>query len=496
MKSHSNSTLTNGGHPVLFNSFSFAVFLPIVFAVYWTIPHKYRWLLILVASYYFYMSWNVKYIVLIAFTTSVSFASAILIERTANLTKKKAFLSISIISSLGLLFVFKYLNFFFNSLNSICSTFSIPLHPITVKLILPVGISFYTFQTLSYVIDVYRGEKAERNFGIYAAFISFFPQLVAGPIERSSNLLPQIKSEHTFCYDQATYGLKLMAWGFFKKIVVADNLAVYVDLIYNNVRQYQGFALVLAACMFSIQIYCDFSGYSDIARGTAKLFGIELMENFRSPYFSTTIKEFWSRWHISLSTWFRDYLYIPLGGNRRSKLRSYFNQLVTFLVSGLWHGADWSFVVWGGIHGLGQIAENALGIKKNEQTGSAFWFVRTFAIFIFTTLAWIFFRADTISDALYVLTHLFTGIASPISYLHNGFSGSTGIGMGVSTLIAVVLVYLLPLFCFDYYSTKHDVIQKIGKKQKLVRWIIYFILIICILFFRYIGEVTFVYFQF
>ena len=313
---------------MLFNSWQFAVFLPIVFALYWSVPQRFKWLLILIASYWFYMSWNIKYVTLILFTTIISYTSAILIERTSNQRTKKFIVAFTLIASMGVLFTFKYFNFFSQSFIDFMDLFAIHLHPVTLNILLPVGISFYTFQTLGYVIDVYRGTtKAEKHFGIYAAFISFFPQLVAGPIERTNNLLPQIKAYHEFNYEQAAYGLKLMAWGLFKKLVVSDNLATEVNEIFGNLYGYHGFTLILASLYFTLQIYCDFSGYSDIARGCSKLFGIELMDNFKSPYFSASIKEFWSRWHISLSTWFRDYVYIPLGGNRVSKFRHHMHSV-------------------------------------------------------------------------------------------------------------------------------------------------------------------------
>lgn len=336
---------------MLFNSWQFGIFLPIVFGLYWALPQKHRWALLFLASYWFYMSWNVKYVVLILFTTIISYFAAILLERFRSRNAiKKLILFLTLLACLGVLFVFKYFNFFSESLAFMAGKIGLQLHPMTLKLLLPVGISFYTFQTLSYVIDVYRGSvRAEKHFGIYATFISFFPQLVAGPIERTSNLLPQIKGEHVFDYDQAMYGARLMLWGFFKKLVIADNLALFADKVFNDVYSYTGFSLLLATFFFTIQIYCDFSGYSDIARGAAKLFGIELMENFKSPYFASSIHEFWSRWHISLSTWFRDYVYIPLGGNRVSKIRHNINLLITFLVSGLWHGANWTFVIWGAV---------------------------------------------------------------------------------------------------------------------------------------------------
>ena len=306
-----------------FNSFEYAVFLPIVFCLYWLMPHRFRWAFLLLASYYFYMSWNPQYIVLILGTTAISYFAALLIEKCNTVRTKKMVLAGAVFICLGVLFCFKYFNFMSTSLVELCSFLAINLHPITLNVLLPVGISFYTFQTMGYVIDVYRGTvKAERHFGEYAAFISFFPQLVAGPIERTANLLPQIKTVKKFDYDEAAYGLRLMAWGFFKKIVIADNAAIVVDSVYSSLDRCTGFDLIIAVLFFTMQIYCDFSGYSDIAIGTARLLGIKLMTNFKSPYFSGSLKEFWSRWHISLSTWFRDYLYIPLGGQQVLQLQA------------------------------------------------------------------------------------------------------------------------------------------------------------------------------
>lgn len=332
-----------------FNSIAFAVFLLIVFLLYWKIPKKNQWILLLVSSYYFYMSWKAKYVFLILFTTLVSYLCGLLLGRTEEIKKKRFILGCALFICLGILFLFKYFNFFSGIFGSIMQALSIPLHPITLSLLLPVGISFYTFQTLSYVIDVYRGDvPPEKHLGKYATFISFFPQLVAGPIERTYNLLPQIKQEHHFKYEDAVYGLRQMLWGFFKKIVIADTLAQYVDKVYDAPFSYKGGVLLIVSIFFSFQIYCDFSAYSDIAIGTARLLGIRLMENFKSPYFSESVTEFWRRWHISLSTWFRDYVYIPLGGNRKGKIRKYINTLITFLLSGLWHGANGTYVLWGG----------------------------------------------------------------------------------------------------------------------------------------------------
>lgn len=330
---------------MLFNSLSFAIFLPIVFIIYWTLPHKYRWILLLLASYWFYMSWNPKYVLLIFFATLISFFAGIFIERKRE---SKMILIFACVLILAVLFFFKYFNFVSESIAKAAFFLGMPINPITMNILLPIGISFYTFQTIGYITDVYNGKvSAEQNFGRYATFVSFFPQLVAGPIERTENLLPQIKDKHKFDYVQATYGLKQMAWGYFKKIVIADTISKYIGSVFDNPYNYGGFAFILAVLFFSIQIYCDFSGYSDIAIGTAKLLGIELMTNFNSPYFSQSIGEFWNRWHISLSTWFRDYIYIPLGGSRVGKTRNAFNVLLTFLLSGLWHGANWKFVIWG-----------------------------------------------------------------------------------------------------------------------------------------------------
>lgn len=473
---------------------AFAFFLPIVFIIYWSLPHKFRWVLLLAASYYFYMSWNAKYVFLILFTTIISYAAAVLMERSEHRRQKKWILAGTAILCLGVLFFFKYYNFVSESVANLLRLFAIPLRPLTVKLLLPVGISFYTFQTLSYVIDVYRGDvRAERHFGHYAAFISFFPQLVAGPIERTNNLLPQIKAVHEFNYDQATYGLKLMAWGYFKKIVIADTLCAYVDRVYGAPREFQGFALVLATVFFTLQIYCDFSGYSDIAIGTAKLMGINLMTNFRSPYFSQSIKEFWSRWHISLSTWFRDYVYIPLGGNRVRRFRHAINLMITFLASGLWHGANWTFVVWGGIHGAAQVVENALIPREKRSSRGIVRWLRILAVFTFCTLAWVFFVSDSIGDAFYVFGHLFDGISSPVRYLKDGFMN---ISMGEQELLMVAFCVLL-LSIFDLLSLKRDVIEMVSRKGMVTRWLIYILFLLIIVFFSQKGiAAEFVYFQF
>ena len=480
---------------MLFNSIAFAIFLPIVFAVYWALPHKFRWVLVLIASYYFYMSWNAVYVFLILFTTAVSYFAARLMEKTDNKKKKKWVLGGTAVLCLGVLFFFKYFNFVSTSITGFFSLFAIKLDPVTLNLLLPVGISFYTFQTLSYVIDVYKGDvPAERHFGYYAAFISFFPQLVAGPIERTRNLLPQIKAEHKFDYDKATYGLKLMAWGFFKKLAIADVISIYVDKVYADLYACSGLDLVLAVFFFTVQIYCDFSGYSDIAVGTAKLLGIDLMDNFKSPYMSFSIKEFWSRWHISLSTWFRDYVYIPLGGNRVSKLRNYFNLLVTFLVSGLWHGANWTYVIWGGIHGVAQIGEKAVKPKSEyiSKDNKVLKVIKWALVFLFCNIAWVFFRAPSFSDAIIVFRRIimsFTDIGS----FFNTYIGLTKIKL----LVILLLIGILAVY--DYKSLKGDVIKKISAKPLVLRWAVYLSLVVGT-FIVYsamgVSNASFVYFQF
>ncbi len=479
---------------MLFNSIDFAIFLPIVFILYWSVSNKYKWVVLLISSYYFYMQWNVKYVTLILFTTVVSYIAAIVIQKSERKNIKKLCLSVTLVVSLGILFVFKYYNFFLDSLIGLLSHIGVTINYTTLNILLPVGISFYTFQTLGYVIDVYRGDAScEYNFGKYAAFIAFFPQLVAGPIERTRNLLPQISCDHKLDYKKASYGLKLIAWGLFKKIIIADTLAQYVDKVYNNLGSYNGFVLVLATVFFAIQIYCDFSGYSDIAVGVAKLFDIDLMNNFASPYFANSIKNFWSRWHISLSTWFKDYVYIPLGGNRCSKLRHYFNLFTTFIISGLWHGANWTYIIWGAIHGGGQVLENMLTRNKKNCLPKRFNWCSVLFVVAFVTVAWVFFRATTLGDALYVFENSFEGILNPLMYLKSGIGKMT---KSIEDIIEIGIMVTM-LFTFDYFNTKNDVIEKISSLKTPVRWCTYVIFVLLML---YLLPATsggeFIYFQF
>ena len=391
---------------MIFNSFEFLVFFPVVTLIYFLLPHQYRWLHLLIASCVFYMFFIPIYILILGFTIVVDYFAGIAIEQAEG-RKRKMYLILSLIANIGVLAVFKYYNFFIGNINTAVGA-SLPL----LQIILPIGLSFHTFQAMSYTIEVYRGkQKAERHFGIYALYVMFYPQLVAGPIERPQNILHQFYEKHYFDIHRVMEGLKIMLWGLFKKVVIADRLALYVDQVYNNPQNYQGFELIVATVFFAIQIYCDFSGYSDMAIGAAKVMGFKLMTNFRKPYFSTSVSEFWSRWHISLSTWFRDYVYIPLGGNRVVKSRLFFNLFITFLISGIWHGANWTFVVWGALNGIYLIFEvmfpkgltrafSFLGLGKADLLKEAV--QRTWMLSLIC-FSWIFFRAADLSQAGYII---------------------------------------------------------------------------------------------
>jgi len=335
---------------MLFNSFTFLIFFPVVVAVYFAIPHRFRWAWLLAASCYFYMAFIPVYIFILFFLIAIDYVAGILIEGAEG-TRRKWYLVMSIVANVGMLAVFKYFNFLNANARAVAEVFHWPYGLPALNIILPIGLSFHTFQAMSYTIEVYRGRhKAERHLGIYAIYVMFFPQLVAGPIERPQNLIHQFREVHDFDYDRVTEGVKRMAFGLFMKVVIADRLADYVNPVYNNPYTYEGLTLVIATIFFALQIYCDFAGYSQMAIGAAEVMGFKLMRNFNRPYLSRSISEFWSRWHISLSSWFRDYLYIPLGGNRVAPLRWYYNLFVTFLLSGLWHGANWTFVIWGALN--------------------------------------------------------------------------------------------------------------------------------------------------
>ena len=493
---------------MLFNSVQFIVFFPLVVFLYFLLPHRFRWMLLLVASYYFYMCWKAEYLLLILVSTVIDYFVAIQMSKQTVLSKRKIYLILSLFVNLGLLFGFKYFNFFNDSIRTVFDHFNIFYNVPTFKVLLPVGISFYTFQTLSYTIDVYRGKrKPEKHLGIFALYVAFFPQLVAGPIERSTRLLPQLLQKYNFDYDRVTNGLKLMLWGFFKKIVIADRVAVIVNQVYNNPSDAAGLPLLIGTYLFAFQIYCDFSGYSDIAIGAAQVFGINLMQNFRRPYFAKSIREFWQRWHISLSTWFRDYLYMSLGGRHATRWRWYYNIMIVFLISGLWHGANWTFVIWGGLHGsyylfsywTRNIRPKLTQLFMLDKVPYVHKTLRVLFIFHIVVFSWIFFRANNLSDAIFIITHLFTGLGDVLSRIRE-----IGITPGIfnygfelppsEMLIGMIAIIILGIH--HLMQRKQTVRAWLNAKPIWIRWTVYYGLVISILVFGYMKPSEFIYFQF
>lgn len=488
---------------MLFNSVAYFIFLPIAILLFYICPHKYRWAVLLALSYYFYVSWNLKLIWLILFTTTTSYLSALFIEKTENQKMRKLYLFIGVSVSLLCLFFFKYYNFFAETVTHISNHIGSNMYLPFLNVILPVGISFYTFQTLSYVIDIYnRRYQCEKHFGIYALYVSFFPQLVAGPIERASNLLHQFHEEKEFDIARTSEGLRLMGIGFIKKVAIADTVAIYVNNVYNDITAFKGLSLIMATFLFSIQIYCDFSGYSDIAIGTAKIFDIDLMTNFKSPYLSKSIKEFWRRWHISLSTWFTDYVYIPLGGSRVNKSRHYFNLIVTFFLSGLWHGANYTFVIWGLLFGIALCIENIYLSKlekflenKSKVVTVTITFIRRISTIIVVNAGWIFFRANNINDAIYVFKNLRFGLNIFRLPVYTS-------AMGISNFkLVVIAIMIILLFLYDWYEYNHgNALEKMKKLPPVARYIIYWCMgmsVLLAVFFRPAGVAAdFIYFQF
>ncbi len=400
---------------MLFNSSRFLIFFPIVVSLYYLLPKKARNLWLLVASYYFYMCWNAKYALLILTSTVVTYLSGLLIEKADTDKKKKVVVAASLVINLGILCFFKYTNYLLSILIYVFGKVGIALTVPEFDILLPVGISFYTFQALSYTMDVYRKDiYAEKNFFRYALFVSFFPQLVAGPIERSKNLLKQLVPDKHFDFEKARDGIFLMLWGYFLKVVLADRIAIFVDTIYREYDYYSGYYLILATILFAVQIYCDFAGYSTIAMGAAEILGIGLIDNFEAPYLSISVADFWRRWHISLTSWFKDYLYIPLGGSRKGKFRKYVNKMIVFLVSGLWHGASTSFVIWGGLNGLYQVIgeicmparDKLVSVIHLNRDSFAHKLLRGLGTFILVDFAWIFFRAGTTAEAMSVVSSI------------------------------------------------------------------------------------------
>ncbi len=487
---------------MLFNSLHFLIFFPSIVFIYFLLPHKYRWVFLLFGSYYFYMSWKPEYIFLILLSTIVDYFVAIYIDKTNDKRKKKKLLVFSLIVNLGLLFSFKYWNFFDESLRSFLDLFTINLQPSTIKWLLPVGISFYTFQTLSYTIDVYRGKiKPEKHFGIFAVYVSFFPQLVAGPIERAKNLLPQFYEKHYFDYVRVTDGLKLMMWGFFKKLVIADRAAYIVNTVFNSPQDFTGLPLMVATLLFSFQMYSDFSGYSDIAIGSAQVLGFKLMDNFRRPYFSKSIAEFWRRWHISLSTWFQDYvftpLYVKISHNKLfAPLNKKIKHLVVFAIViifteallGLWHGAKWTFVAFGLYHGIFIL----FYYLTRKWWDSLPRFMRIGMTFVIVNIGLVLFRANSLSDAYYIIFNLFSDIAFSFSYVVE----SLHLIFFSRAQLFILFFSILFMECIHLFQEQTRIRQFLNNRPIFVRWSIYFIIITFILVFGEFNEQEFIYFQF
>ncbi len=498
---------------MLFNSVEFLIFFPIVLLVNFILPKKIRYIWLLVASYYFYMCWNAQYALLILTSTVITYLSGLALEFVKNrdLVEKKKTLfknlivAVSFLSNLGILFYYKYINFTMELLTELFANFHVELNTPTFDIVLPVGISFYTFQALSYTMDVYRDEiYAEKNPLRYALFVSFFPQLVAGPIERSKNLLKQLAVPKNFSYESAREGLLLMLWGYFLKVVLADRISTFVDTIYGNYASYPGWYIAFASALFAVQIYCDFSGYSTIAMGAAKILGIDLMLNFDAPYLSTSVADFWRRWHISLTSWFKDYLYIPLGGSRKGKLRKYINKLIVFLVSGLWHGADLSYVVWGGLNGLYQIVGEILQPVRDflvkilglHRESAGHKVVHVIGTFVLVDFAWIFFRASTYQEGVEIIRTML-GTYNPWIFVDGSLYNC---GLDVRNFWLMMAGIAL-LFAADCCKKKGIIVrQAIIAQDVWVRWIVIAFSVSAILTFGVWGPnydaASFIYFQF
>jgi alginate O-acetyltransferase complex protein AlgI len=483
---------------MLFNSIHFALFLPIVFLLYWFATEgkaRRQNVLLLVSSYFFYACWDPRFLLLLIFSTVLDYVTGIKMFEAENRNRKRFWFWLSVCVNVGFLGIFKYYNFFSASFADALSLLGMKVNFGTLQVILPVGISFYTFHGLSYVIDIYKGRiTPEKNFVDYSVFVSFFPLLVAGPIERATHLLPQILKERKFDYSQAVDGARQILWGLFKKIVIADNCAEYANMIFSNSGSASGSTLLAGALFFTFQIYCDFSGYSDIALGTARLFGIDLLRNFAYPYFSRDIAEFWRRWHISLSTWFRDYLYIPLGGSKGGTLTTVRNTFIIFLVSGFWHGANWTFIAWGGLNALFIMPSVLLKTNRvnlnSAARGKMFPTVKEFAAilrtFCLTVFAWIVFRAESIDHAVKYCA----GIFSMSLFTVPRFEKIDN---------AVVIMFLVfAFFVVEWIGREqHYAIARVGIRwPRPVRWMFYSLLIFIMGMFMQTTETPFIYFQF
>ena len=485
---------------MLFNSIHFLVFFTIVTLLYFAIPYQKRWMLLLASSCYFYMAFVPFYILILGFTIVIDYFAGIYID-TSEGKKRKLFLIISLIANIGVLATFKYYNFLNQNFSIVTKIFGLSNPLPYLSILLPIGLSFHTFQAMSYTIEVYRGnQKAERHFGIYSLYVMFFPQLVAGPIERPQNLLHQFREKYDFDYNRITSGLRVMAWGLFKKIVIADRLSVVVDKVYNDPYPYNCLSLIIATFFFTFQIFCDFSGYSDMAIGAARILGFRLMTNFNKPYQSKSIHEFWERWHISLSTWFKDYLYIPLGGNRVTIPRWYLNLFIVFLISGLWHGANWTFIIWGALHGFYLIFSIITSTIRNRINRFFHFnkapFISIITTFALVSFAWIFFRAHSIDTALYIAKSIIKGIPEILLNIIKNHSIDFEY-LGVSNLNIIILFSLIIfLELIQYIQTKKSISEILIKQPTYIRWSIYYIFIFSILFLGVFENRQFIYFQF
>lgn len=476
---------------MLFNSIEFILFFLMVTPLYYILPHKFRWFHLLVASCVFYMAFVPIYIFILFGTIVIDYVAGLLIEKSQK--HKKLFLIASLIANIGVLVVFKYYNFFIDNINTL-SDADLPF----LKILLPIGLSFHTFQAMSYTIEVYRGnQKAEKHFGIYALYVMFYPQLVAGPIERPQNILHQFHQKKQFSYSNIVNGMKMIAWGLFKKVVIADRLAIYVNQVFDHYKDYQGITIIIASLFFALQIYFDFSAYSEIALGCAKAMGFELMINFKMPYFSSSFAEFWTRWHISLSTWFRDYLYIPLGGNRISKTRTILNQFTVFLISGFWHGANWTFVVWGFLHAVFVSFENTIkhyapSIKINNG-------IKRIFILLLITMAWVFFRANNTYQAFEMLGSSFIGIPQQLKAVFTNTNLARLKVLYANKEASVLFMsVLLCVFAFtiEYKQKNKTIANYLATFAKPWRYVAYFFLIYGTILLGVFEKNQFIYFQF
>lgn len=490
---------------MLFNSVEFLIFFPVVVTTYFLCPQRYRWALLLAASYLFYAAWRIEYALLLLLSTVVDYTAARRMGQQTERAGRGKYLALSLVVNLGLLFTFKYFNFFNESVRDLFALFNVDYQFAGLDLLLPVGLSFYTFQSLSYVFDVYRGKlKPEPHFGIFALYVSFFPQLVAGPIERATHMLPQFRVHHLFDEGRVNSGLRLILWGLFKKVVIADRLAVYVNQVYNQPGDYTGWPLVLATYFFAFQIYCDFSGYSDIAIGSARVMGFDLMENFRQPYVARSVADFWRRWHISLSTWFRDYLYIALGGNRVTPWRWYVNLAIVFLVSGLWHGARWTFVIWGALHtfyvlveiGLCSVSNwgaRRLGRPTDRLLPDWLKIVITFHLVLFS---WIFFRANSLGDALLIIQQMTqTGGIAFTEAIFAPWRAAGVVDVELEMILSVGLIVVMAMMQW-YERYIANIEQTFINTHGWVRWLAYIAMAIAVANLGAAIETPFIYFQF